>query len=71
MSHTQLDNRVLIQAKDFKSLFGVADSTRADWENPKSPRFDETFPKKVRLGKRWVGYYVDEVLKWLASRKSR
>lgn len=69
MSNTSFDDRVLIQAKEFKSLFGISDSTRADWENPNSPRFDKTFPKKVRLGKRWVGYYIDEINEWLASRR--
>lgn len=69
MSKMNDNKRVIIRAKEFKSLFGISDSTRADWENPKSPRFDPTFPKKIKLGVRSVGYYVEEVKAWLASRQ--
>ena len=58
----------IIRAKQFRELTGIPDSTRADWEDPKSPRFDDTFPKKIQLGKRSVGYFYNEVMAWLASR---
>lgn len=48
---------VTIRPKQFRELTGIPDSTRADWGNPKSPRFDPTFPKKAKLGSRTVGYY--------------
>ena len=58
----------IIRAKQFRELTGIPDSTRADWEDPKSPRFDDTFPKKIKLGKRSVGYFYHEVIEWLATR---
>ena len=61
---------VTIRAKQFRELTGIPDSTRADWGNPESPRFDPTFPKKVKLGSRTVAYYYSEVMAWLESRRS-
>lgn len=58
----------IIRAKQFRELTGVPDSTRADWENPASSRFDPTFPKKIKLGKRSVGYFYTDVMAWLAKR---
>ena len=64
-------HRPMIRAKDFYKLTGIPDSTRADWSNPKSPRFDPTFPKKIKLGARSVAYFLDEVLDWLKSRQEQ
>lgn len=58
----------ILRAKQFRELTGIPDSTRADWENPESPRFDPKFPKKIKLGKRSVGYFYHEVMEWLAKR---
>jgi len=63
--------RPIIRAKDFYKVTGIPDSTRAVWENPKSKYYDPTFPKKVRLGPRTVGYFLDEVLAWLESRQEK
>ncbi len=61
---------MIIRAKQFRELTGIADSTRADWENPKSPRYNPLFPKKINLGPRTVGYYYSDVMAWLDSRRS-
>ena len=50
-------------------LTGLSKSTLADIQNPRSPRFDRTFPAKVRLGARAVGWFFEDVLAWLKSRK--
>ena len=68
---TSIHDRVVIRAKDFRKTFGIANSTRADWENPRSPRFDKSFPKKIPLGFRCVGYLYDEVMAWLESRRQK
>ncbi|MEX5731844.1 AlpA family phage regulatory protein [Providencia hangzhouensis] len=34
---------------------GVKRSTIYDWLNPKSKRYDPTFPKQLKLGKQSVG----------------
>ncbi len=63
--------RPIIRAKDFNKMTGIPDSTRAAWESQKSKYYDPTFPKKVRLGPRTVGYFLDEVLAWLESRQEK
>ena len=50
-------------------LTGLSRSTLADLQNPKSPRFDATFPTKIRLSCRSIGYFSCEVFDWLESRK--
>lgn len=37
--------------------------------NPKSPYFDPTFPKPVKLGARAVGFRLSELEGWVASRQ--
>ncbi|RYY77954.1 MAG: AlpA family phage regulatory protein [Moraxellaceae bacterium] len=46
---------------------GLARSTIYDRMNPKSPRYDETFPKKLNLGGSAVGWLESEVEQWLSS----
>ena len=49
---------------------GVARSTLYDWINPKSPRYDPTFPKQKRLGRQSVGWVESEINDWLLNRQS-
>lgn len=43
-------------------------STIYDWLNPKSPRYDPTFPKQRRLGTKSVGWLESELDDWLKNR---
>lgn len=70
MSESNERSRIIVRSKDFRKTFGIPDSTRADWEDPKSRRFDPSFPKKINLGLRSVGYYYSDVIAWLDSRLS-
>lgn len=47
---------------------GIARSTIYDWINPKSPRYDATFPKQLRLGQQSVGWLESEIDEWLLLR---
>ncbi|HDH0696902.1 TPA: AlpA family phage regulatory protein [Klebsiella aerogenes] len=49
---------------------GIARSTIYDWLNPKSPRYDATFPKQRRLGQQSVGWMEAELDQWLLQRDS-
>lgn len=60
-----------IRAKDMLKETGIPNSTRADWEDPESPRFNSTFPKKHNFGKRTVYYLRAEVNAWMASRRAK
>ena len=44
---------------------GIARATIYDWLNPKSPRYDATFPKQHRLGMQSVGWVESELDKWI------
>lgn len=51
---------------------GIARSTIYDWMNEKSPRYDPTFPRSIRLGNgrsRAVGWLESDIDTWLLNRK--
>jgi len=37
--------------------------------NPKSPQYDPTFPKPIKLGARSIGWIESEVQDWIESRR--
>ncbi len=57
-----------IRMQDVKKKIGVSRSTVYDWINPKSPRFDNSFPKPVRLGINSIAWVDSELEDWLAKR---
>ena len=57
-----------IRMQDVKKMIGVSRSTVYDWINPKSPRFDNSFPKAVRLGINSIAWVDSELEDWLAKR---
>ncbi|EJT0553125.1 AlpA family phage regulatory protein [Vibrio vulnificus] len=64
--HTPHLNRIL-RLKDIALLTGLSRSTIYDKQNPKSPRFDSTFPLKIQLGARAVGWREKEIIEWINS----
>ncbi len=50
------------------SLVGISKSSIWDRLNPKSPRYDPTFPKRVKLGGRAIGFVDVELQAWLQKR---
>lgn len=50
-------------------IIGLSRSTLYSITSPKSATFDATFPKKVQIGVRAVGWYEDQIYQWLASRQ--
>lgn len=59
----------VIRLRTCLDIIGLARSTLFDIANPNSPRFDPTFPKKLRIGLRAVGWLEDEIYEWLASKR--
>ena len=49
---------------------GVCLSTIDDWCNPKSKRFDPSFPRKVKFGPRATGFSESELDAWMDSKSS-
>ncbi|MGY3809367.1 helix-turn-helix transcriptional regulator [Aeromonas veronii] len=50
-------------------MLGISSAKFFDMQNPNSPRFDPTFPKRIRLGANSVGYLEHEIMEWLKSRQ--
>ncbi|TEP24807.1 AlpA family phage regulatory protein [Pseudomonas aeruginosa] len=47
---------------------GISRSAVYDWMDPKSPRYDSTFPKPIRLGKSSIGWLSTDIENFIASR---
>jgi prophage regulatory protein len=58
----------ILRMSSVVNKLGVARSTIYDWINPKSPRYDATFPKQRRLGIQSVGWLESELDEWLLKR---
>lgn len=59
-------NRI-IRIKELACLIGLSRSTIYDRLNPKSQRFDPSFPKPVKLGSSAVGWHAGDVAVWINS----
>lgn len=57
----------VLRIKDLIRKVGMARSTIYDRFNPKSPRYDSSFPKPIKLGLSAIGWLEHEVDEWLAS----
>lgn len=66
--HTQTVK--ILRMRAVVAKLGIARSTIYDWLNPKSPRYDATFPKQRRLGQQSVGWMEAELDQWLLQRES-
>ncbi|MCJ2366582.1 helix-turn-helix transcriptional regulator [Aeromonas dhakensis] len=58
----------IIRIKELSQLIGLSRSTIYDRLNPKSKRFDPSFPRPIKLGLASVGWNLCEVMAWIASR---
>ncbi|SFU19099.1 transcriptional regulator, AlpA family [Kosakonia arachidis] len=58
----------ILRIREVVNKLGIARSTIYDWINPKSPRYDATFPKQRRLGMQSVGWLESELDEWLLKR---
>lgn len=66
-----MNNDVLVATKTIAEMGDFSESHWYDIQNPKSPRFDPSVPKKVRLSSRMVRYWRSEVLAWLESKRAK
>ncbi|MGE6164432.1 Prophage CP4-57 regulatory protein (AlpA) [compost metagenome] len=57
----------VLRIKDLISKVGMARSTIYDRVNPKSPRYDSTFPKPIKLGLSAVGWLEHEIDAWVEN----
>ena len=57
----------ILRLKKLEERIGLKKSSIYEKMNPKSDRYDPTFPIMVSLGERSVGWYQHEVEAWLES----
>lgn len=67
---THINAVKILRIPALMSKLGIARSTIYDWLNPKSPRYDNTFPKQRRLGRQSVGWLESEIDYWLLQRNA-
>ena len=60
----------LLRLKDVTDKTGLARSTIYDRLNNSSPRYDNTFPKSIKIGKSAVGWFEHEVDAWLIAQSN-
>ncbi|HFQ7188778.1 MULTISPECIES: AlpA family phage regulatory protein [Enterobacterales] len=60
----------ILRMRAVTAKLGIARSTIYDWLDPKSPRYDATFPKQRRLGQQSVGWVEAELDQWLMERET-
>jgi len=55
----------ILRRKELVALVGLSISACYEKMNMRSPRYDASFPKPIKLGKKAVGWIEAEVLNWL------
>jgi len=60
---------VIIRRAVLLKKTALSNATIHNKMNPRSKYYDETFPKRVRLGAKAVGWYELEVDNWILNRE--
>ncbi|HEY3433007.1 MAG TPA: AlpA family transcriptional regulator [Rhodocyclaceae bacterium] len=65
MSEAAQTARSILRLRAVSEKIGFGKSAIYDKLNPKSPRFDPTFPRPVKIGPRAVGFIAAEIDQWI------
>lgn len=55
--------------KALVEMLNISRSTIYDWQNNKSPRYDPSFPKKIKVGASCVRYSIAEIKEWIETKR--
>ena len=66
---TKVHRNKVLRNNDPIETLGISKSKFFEMQNPKSPRFEPTFPKRIRIGANSVGYLEHEIMEWILSRQ--
>lgn len=55
----------ILRLKQVSALIGLSRSTIYDRMNPLSPRYDEKFPRPIKIGKSSVGWLESSLNEWI------
>ncbi|UTA81526.1 AlpA family phage regulatory protein [Halomonas sp. XH26] len=58
----------VLRMKQLVKKIGISRSSVYEKMNPKSPRYDKTFPRPFKLGKSAVGWFESDINQWLMQR---
>lgn len=58
----------ILRLRQLQERIGLARSTVYDRMNPRSPRYDATFPRPIKLGVGSVGWIEAEIDQWILQR---
>lgn len=58
----------VLRIQQVAEKLSIGKSTIYDWLNPKSPRYDASFPKPIKLSAKSIGWLSSEVDAWLIKR---
>jgi len=59
----------ILRLSQVQERIGLSRSTIYDRINPKSPRFDSSFPRPVKLGASAIGWFESGITEWLKQRR--
>lgn len=59
----------MLRVKEVVHTTGISRSSIYELLNPKSPRYDPTFPKSIKISVSAVGWFQHEINAWLLSKK--
>ena len=60
----------VLRMRHLREKLGISRSTIYEKLNPKSPRYDPSFPKPIKLGATAVGWIESEVDLWIMKNRS-
>ncbi|UOO89780.1 AlpA family phage regulatory protein [Vitreoscilla massiliensis] len=58
----------ILRIKEVATKLAIGKSTIYDWINPKSPRYDPSFPKPIKLGGNSIGWFSTMIDEWLTNK---
>ncbi len=63
------DQYRVLRVKDVLRMVGFSKSSLYDKININSPRYDPSFPRRVKLGVMTVGWFEHEIIAWLNGKR--
>jgi len=60
----------ILRAKEVQSRIGIGRSSLYSFLDQKSPRYNDAFPKPIKLGTSAVGWIESEIDEWIRGRMS-